>query len=253
MLKAVIIEDELRARRILEAMLTEHCPQVTILDQAEDVASGVLSIKKHQPDLVFLDIEMPGMDGFKLFEFFDETNFEVIFTTAYNDYALRAFEVSAIHYLLKPIQIDLLIAAVNKAEKVIRSGNANFKGRAEVLTDNLKEKTNIKKLALPLADGFMFVTLDEIIYLMADGSYTNIYLTNGTKLLVTRYLKDFVELINQPTFYKPHRSYYINLNHIRQYVKQEGGHIVMSNGDIVHISRDNKEDFLANIQHRILE
>ncbi|MBI3234988.1 MAG: LytTR family transcriptional regulator, partial [Bacteroidetes bacterium] len=122
--------------------------------------------------------------------------------------------------------------------------------RTDLLQQNLKDKGVISKIALPVSDGLMFVDIDEIIYLEAEGSYTNIYLTNGTNLLVTKYLKDFIDLINSPQFYKPHRSYYINLNHIKQYVKTDGGHVVMSNGGIVHIARDSKEDFLTMINKK---
>ena len=252
MLKALIIDDEPKARRILEILIKENCSDITIVGQAEDVPFGVLAIKEHQPDIVFLDIEMPVFDGFRLFEFIDNHNFEVIFTTAYNDYALRAFEVSAVDYLLKPIQTEQLQKAIEKVKKMKGLGSNNqLKMRTDVLQQNLKDKGVISKIALPVADGLMFVDINEIIYLLADGSYTYIYLSNGTNLLVTRYLKDFIELINSPHFYKPHRSYYINLNHIRQYVKTDGGHVVMSNGDIVHISRDNKEDFLASISNKL--
>jgi two-component system LytT family response regulator len=252
MLKAIIIDDEPRARSILETLVKENCPNIELVGQADDVPSGVLAIKKHLPDLVFLDIEMPVFDGFRLFEFVDDPRFEVIFTTAYNDYAIRAFEVSAIDYLLKPIQIDKLQNAIAKVIKLRGiSGGSQLKQRNEVLLQNMKQQGVVSKIALPVSDGLMFVSVDEIIYLMADGSYTNIYLSNGTKLLVTRYLKDFVELIDHPQFYKPHRSYYINLNHIRQYVKTDGGHVVMSNGDTVNIARDSKDEFLTLVQDKL--
>lgn len=250
MMKAVIIEDEARARRILASLIEEYCPQISIAEMAEDVPSGVLAIKNHEPDIVFLDIEMPGMDGFRLFEFFDEPKFDVIFTTAYNNHALRAFEVSAIDYLLKPIQPDQLIKSVERAEKVRQIGQHNLKERTATLQANMNPNGIINKIALPVSDGLIFVGMDEIICLEADGSYTTIFLTSGAEILVTKYLKDFVDLINHPTFYKPHRSYYINLNHLKKYVKQDGGHIVMSNDKIINLARDNKDEFLEKVMNR---
>lgn len=245
-LNAVIIEDEQKARRILQTLLEEHCPDVKVLDAVEDVPHGVKAIMKHKPDLVFLDVELPGFSGFELTDFIDDIQFEIIFTTAYSQYALRAFEMSAIDYLLKPIQIDQLKAAVEKAKK--RKGH--FDGdKFTVLKDNLAPQ-GTKRIALPIAEGYLFVEQSEIVYLEADNTYTTIYFTNGNKVVVSRSLGEFVDLIASPDFYKPHRSYYINLNHIRQYSKQDGGSLIMDNGHTVYIARDKKAEFLSYMQQQ---
>lgn len=243
-LTAVIIEDEQKARRILETLIDENCPNVQVVALAEDVPHGVKAIIKHKPDLVFLDIELPGFSGFELADFIDEVNFEIIFTTAYSQYALKAFEMSAVDYLLKPIQIVQLKAAVDKA---IKRKGTNSKEKLEVLKANLSPNGS-KKIALPIADGFLFVEQDELVYLEADNTYTTIYFTNGNKMLVSRSLREFVDLIASPDFYKPHRSYYINLNHIRQYSKQDGGSLIMNNGHTIYIARDKKSEFLEMMQ-----
>jgi len=172
MLKAIIVDDEGKARRILEAFLTEYCQQIQILASVEDVPQAVKAIQKFQPDVVFLDIEMPGYNGFQLLDFFDGINFEIVFTTAYSEFALRAFQVSAIDYLLKPIQIDQLIAAVQKVERI--HGHSLVRQRMETLQRNLEEY-QIKRIVVPLSEGSLFVELKDILYLKADGSYANIF------------------------------------------------------------------------------
>ena len=245
-LRAVIIEDEQKARRILSTLLKENCPDIEVCEQAEDLPNGVKAIVKHQPDVVFLDIELPGFSGFEIKDFIEEINFEIIFTTAYSEYALKAFELSALDYLLKPIQIEQLIKSVEKLKK--RRG-AQMLERLNALKENLIESSP-KRIALPTAEGFLFVEENEIIYLEADNSYTTIFFTNGSKLIVSRNLGEFVELISSPHFYKPHRSYFINLNHIREYKKQDGGHLIMDNGDTVYIARDKKNEMLEIIKNR---
>lgn len=246
-LKAIIIEDELKARRILTTLIEEHCTDIEILEAVENIPNGVKAIIKHQPDLVFLDIELPGYSGFELVDFIEDINFDIIFTTAYSEYALKAFQMSAIDYLLKPIQIEQLVAAVEKAKK--RKGFF-MNEKLKALKENMSDSNNNKRIALPTAEGFLFVEQNEIVYMEADNTYTTIYFSNGNKIVVSRSLGEFVELINSPDFYKPHRSYYINLNHIREYKKQDGGHLIMDNGDTVYIARDKKNDFLNLLQNR---
>lgn len=243
-LTAIIIEDEQKARRILQTLLLEHCPEIEVKEAVEDVPHGVKAIIKHKPDIVFLDIELPGFSGFELTDFIEDVNFEIIFTTAYSQYALKAFEMSAVDYLLKPIQIEQLKSAVDKAKK--RKGQ-DIGDKLKILKENLSPN-GTKKIALPIAEGYLFVEQDEIVYMEADNTYTTIYFTNGNKVLVSRSLGEFVELISSPDFYKPHRSFYVNLNHIRQYNKQDGGSLVMNNGHIVYIARDKKSEFLEMMQ-----
>ncbi len=239
-MKAVIIDDEAKARRILEALLTEHCDEIEVVAMADDVPSGVKAINKEKPDVVFLDVEMPGYSGFQLLEFFDQVDFEIIFTTAYSEHALKAFEVSAIDYLLKPIQIDQLTKAV---KKLLNKGNQQSTEKINALKSNLKDN-KISKIALPVADGFLFAKPDEILYLKAESSYTNIILSSAKTILVSKTLKEFEKLIDHPHFMRVHRSYLVNLNHVKQFVKTDGGHLEMVNGDIVYFSKEKRDDLL---------
>jgi two-component system LytT family response regulator len=237
----VIIDDEAKARRIMETLIQEHCPQLQIVDMADDVLTGVKAIQKHKPDIVFLDIEMPGYTGFQLLDFFDDIQFNVIFATAYSEYALQAFQVSAVDYLLKPIQIDQLQVAVEKAIRL--ANNAQTKERVSVLKENLENKT-IKKIALPMSHGLTFVPLVDILYLEADGSYTHVFLKDGSKLLISKKIKDFEQTLHpENRFFRTHRSFIVNLDYISQYVKQDGGHVVMENNAVIQIARDRKEEF----------
>ncbi len=245
-LTAVIIEDEQKARRILQTLLEENCEGIKVVGTAEDVPSGVKTIISQKPDVVFLDIELPGFNGFELADFFEEIKFEIIFTTAYSQYAIKAFQMSAIDYLLKPIQIDQLKDAVEKARK--RKG-IQMHEKMKVLKENLSG-TNSKKIGLPIAEGFLFVEQDEIIYLEADNSYTTIHFANGNNIVVSRNLKEFVEIITSENFFKPHRSYYVNYKHIRQFNKQDSGSLIMTNGHTVYIARDKKQEFLEFMQQR---
>lgn len=241
MLKALIIDDEAKARRILLELLKEYCPQIEIVGEADDVPNAVKAIHKHQPNLVFLDIEMPGYTGFQLLDFFDSVNFEIIFTTAYREYAIQAFQVSAIDYLLKPIQIELLIKAIEKVESQLNAPQINE--RIDTLKSNLSQE-HITRIALPVAEGLLFVEVEEIVYLNAEGAYTQIFLDGGKKVLVSKKIKSFEKVLDHPSFFRTHRSYLINLNRVKQYVKQDGGYIVMDNNDSVNLARERKEDFL---------
>lgn len=245
-LRAVIIEDEQKARRILQTLLEENCEGIEVMAAAEDVPTGVKAIIAHKPDVVFLDIELPGFNGFELSDFFDEVKFEIIFTTAYSEYAIKAFQMSAVDYLLKPIQIDQLRSAVEKARE--RRGS-QMDEKMKALKDNLQGR-NMRKIALPIAEGLLFVEEKEIVYLEADNSYTTVYFSNGTKILVSKNLKEFTEIIDSPDSFKPHRSYYVNVNHIRQYNKADNGSLVLDNGHVVHIARDRKQEFLEFFQRR---
>ena len=238
MLKALVIDDEARARRILTTLLNEYCPRIQIVSQADDVLSGLDGIQKYQPDLVFLDIAMPEYSGFQLLEMIGEINFEIIFTTAFEEYALRAFQVSAIDYLLKPIQIDLLIQAVEKIPQ-----HRHINDRLSVLKSNLQQN-QISRIALPVQEGFHFIDIKDIIYLQADGAYTRIFLQNGQKLLISKNIKSLENLLNHPGFFRTHRSFLINLNCVKSYFKQDGGYIIMDNGNTVSLSRDRKGEFL---------
>ena len=242
MLKAVIIDDEAKARRILESFITEYCPGLSVAGTAPDVVQGVKLIQKEKPDIVFLDIEMPGYNGFQLLEFFDEINFEVIFVTAYSEFALKAFQVSAVDYLLKPLQINQLISAVEKAEKI--RGNSLIKERLETLKANLEEK-KIKKIVVPVSEGSLFIDVKDITHLKAEGSYVNIFLKDGNKILVSKNIKDYeTQLTVEEGFFRTHRSYLININYIKS-VAPDTSEVTLLNQAVISIARERKNDFTA--------
>ena len=250
MLKAIIVDDESRARKILASFLTDYCEQVEIVAQVEDVPQGVKAIKKFEPDIVFLDIEMPGYNGFQLLDFFDEIQFEIVFTTAYSEFALKAFQVSAIDYLLKPIQIDQLINAVNKVERI--RGNFLVNERVQTLQANL-EDFKIKKIVIPLSEGSLFIELKEIIYLKAEGSYVNFFLKDGTKILASKNIKDFEEQLTQTEgFFRTHRSFLINTAFITNISSDNTGVTLNGNAEIT-IARERKQDFIQFLKHVTLK
>lgn len=242
---AIIVDDEQGARDILTNVLTTYVEGVEILDSCSDYITAVDSIKKLKPNLVFLDIEMPQYNGFELLKFFDTIDFEIVFVTAYNQYALKAFEVSAIDYILKPIQIDKIEAAVAKVRSKIEL--ASMQSRLELLEVNITNG-EIKKLALPMADGLKFVDIPDIACLDADGSYTKVCLVNKQVYLVSKKIKFFEEALEgHRNFIRVHRSSIININHINSY-KRQTGIIVLTNTKEVKVARERKADFEKALQ-----
>lgn len=240
LIKAIIIDDEERARNTLSSLLLEYCRDVQVIDMSSNVPDGVISIQKHKPDVVFLDIEMPEYNGFELLDFFNEIDFNIVFVTAYSQYAIRAFEVSATDYLLKPVDIDALQKAVDKIKD--KQSQTAIHKRLELLKENFTSE-EIKKIALPMSDGLLFIEVKDIILLEADGAYTNVFLKNGSKILVSKKLKFFEDALNnRPQFFRPHRSHLINISYIKKYIKGEN-EIIMDNQFSVSLSRDLKHDF----------
>ncbi len=245
MLKAIIIDDEERARSGLQTLLTNYCPTVSIVASCGSVPEGVLMINKLRPDMVFLDIEMPEYSGFDLIGFFRDVDFEIIFVTAYNEYALKAFEVAATDYLLKPVDIDKLRVAVEKAEN--KRQHANMQNRLEVLKDGLSSG-QFNKIALPASDGLLFIETADIVYLEADGAYTDVWLKNGSKIVVSKKLKFFEDILDgRPNFFRSHRSFIVNINFLKKYNKGENA-LTLDNGKTVIISRDRKGEFEAQLK-----
>ncbi|WP_298418256.1 LytTR family DNA-binding domain-containing protein [uncultured Kordia sp.] len=248
-MKVIIIDDERKARNLLQILISENCPKITEIFEAEDLLSGIKLIKEKQPQIVFLDIEMPQHSGLEILNFIekDNFNFEIIFTTAYSEYAIKAFQLSAIDYLLKPVRATQVQESVEKALKHIGKSQINIK--LEELKSSLAS-SNFNKIGLPFSDGFKFVDFNEIIILEADGMYTKITTVNDSEILVSKPLKHFVSLLEKINiFYRPHRSYLINLKYIKEYIKKDGGYIVMDNNETVSISKDKKEEFLAIVQN----
>lgn len=237
---AIIIDDEAKARKGLQLLIKHFCPNITVLGSYGSVPESVIAINKKDPDIVFLDIEMPEYSGFELLGFFKEVTFEIIFVTAYNQYALKAFEVSAIDYLLKPIDGDMIKKAVEKATK--RIGTKQMQQSIETLQRNT-DTNFFRKIGLPVSDGVLFVKVDEIVYLQAEGAYTQIYLENTNKILVSKSMKYFEELLaGWSFFFRSHRSYLINVNFVKKFNRNEG-FLMLDNKKNIPLARDRKSAF----------
>ncbi len=245
MINTIIIDDEAKGRLALKQKLTDYCGQVTIVAEADNGQDGLLLINHHKPQLVFLDIEMPGMNGFEMLNEIKEKNFHLIFTTAYDQYAIKAIKYAAFDYLLKPVDIEELKLAV---EKIETAAAINTKVQAELLQQNMKQpKKNLHKLAIPTLDGLLFFDISSIIHLEASSNYTNIYITGKAKIIASKTLKDFEELLPEDIFFRTHHSHIINLNFIKRYIKGDGGQIELQDGTFIEVSRRKKEEFLKAI------
>ncbi len=242
---AIIIDDENMAQNLLKGMLETYHPDIQIAALCSDLPSGVRAIKKHQPNLVFLDIEMPGHNGLELVDFFDEdeVNFRIIFTTAYNQYALQAFRLSAIDYLLKPIDRKELARAVEKY-----FASSDEKQQLNVLKNNLQvEKPKV--LAVSTATSIHYIPVDEVVYLKAEGAYSRIFHYTHGELLSSKNLGFYEEnLFNINSFFRCHKSYLINIKKVTDFIKTDGGTIVLDKTIQVPISQDKKEEFLKLMQ-----
>ena len=239
-MKAIIVDDEPKARSMLANLLKDHIKLVKVVAEAENIKEAVKLINKHQPELVFLDIEMPNENGFALFEYFEKPSFATIFCTAYSEYALKAFEVSAADYLLKPLSLSKLKDAVEKAIKNV--GQNKISQKIDVLRENIAVK-QLQKIGLPLADGLSFVKVDDILYFEADGSYTYV-ITTTEKYLVSKKLKEFDELLDaDERFFRVHRSYLINISRVKKYSKKEGATLLFENNKLIPVAREKKNDF----------
>lgn len=241
-ISAIIIDDEVRARVSLQLLLEEYCPNIKILEQCETLAEGIKAINKFKPNIVFLDIEMPAHSGLELFDFFneEEIDFSVIFTTAYSQYAIKAFKFSAIDYLLKPIHPEELIEAVKRFEK---TKSQNIK----ILKENL-DQNKLNKIAVPTGNSILFLETDQILYVKGEGSYCEIVLLNGEKIICSRYLKNFEDILsNYSNFLRVQKSYIANLNYVSVYNKSDGGNLEFNNKTCIPISLDKVDLIMEKI------
>ena len=244
--KCIIIDDEKKARILLEAIIKEYCPALEVVALCEDLPGGIKAIKKLKPSLIFLDIEMPGHSGLELLDFFneDEIDFSIIFTTAYNDYAIQAFRFSAIDYLLKPIQHTQLVEAVDRfLKKQNQQQGAQFKNLKENLNSN--SSWDEKRIAVPSGQTIHFFKPAEIIMIKGEAAYSEIHLSNGNKMLASRNLRHFEELLSPiPVFFRSHKSYIVNRSAVVQYVKSDGGYLKLNNGMEAGLSPDKVDEFM---------
>lgn len=242
MLNAIIVEDEPKGRLALREKIKAHCPTVNIVAQAGNSAEAITLIDTLKPDLVFLDIEMPRMNGFEMLGRLKERNFFIIFTTAYDQYAIQAIKYAAFDYLLKPIDIEELKAAINKIET---NSENKLKAQLKLLQENLALPTKkISKLAIPSLEGILFLDINNIMHLEANSNYTNIYMKDKTKIIASKTLKEFTELLPGNIFFRIHHSHIINLNFIIKYIKGDGGQVELTDGTCIEVSRKNKEAFM---------
>lgn len=237
MLKAIIVDDEARNRNTLELLLKEYCPEVKVVAVAEDVLSGVKIIQKNNPDLIFLDIQMPNYSGFKLIEYFDKIDFQIIFTTAHEQYAIDAFHANATGYLLKPIDIDELIHAVNKAVKNVEKKNhQQHKSTTQSPVIDPDEKID-----LPTKNGIIYLTINEIIHLQSEGRNTHIFLKDGRSVLSTLTMKECEKRFLKTTLLRIHKSNMINLAYIKKYIKKLDAFVEMENGQRLQVGSSFKD------------
>ena len=248
MIKALVVDDEKKARDILTGMLNAHCPQVNVIGQADSVSLAEELIRSTKPDLVFLDIEMPFGNGFDLLDRTRDLNFDVVFTTAFDHYAVKAIKFSAFDYLLKPIDVDELKIAVDRLIQNKKDQNS-FYGKIENLLSEIKINGKPKRIAIPSLEGISIVNIDEIIRCEADTNYTRIYLINGEAILVSKTLKEYEDLLTEYHFVRVHHHNLINLNHVQKYIKGEGGYAIMSDGSSVEVSRRKKTEFLEKLSN----
>lgn len=244
MIRAVLIDDEPKNNRILKLMLEEFCPDVLIEGQADNATEGVTLIRETEPDLVFLDIEMPYGSGFDLLDQLKPIRFEVIFITAFNDYSLKAIKYSALDYLLKPVNIDELIAAVTKAAEKVAARNIN--SRIENLLYNLKKPAqNIQKIALPSKEGYVFVLLSDIIRCESKSGYTTFYIKDMEKIVSSKNIKEYEPLLSDNIFFRIHNSHIVNLNHVKKYHRGRGGYLEMEDGAMIEVATRRKDELMA--------
>ncbi len=242
MIKAIIIDDQQQCIDDLSLLLKNYCPEVKLQAVAHSGKEGIVCLNKQQPQLVFLDVEMGDMTGFEMLQQISDTNFHVVFTTSFDKYAIQAIRFNALDYLLKPVHKEELIEAVLKATNTPSPLTLLQIRHLKETTMNIQVPQN--KIALTTNEGLEYVKLEEIIYCLAEGSYTTVFMSYNTQLLVSKSIGKLDELIDGNGFYRIHNSSLVNLSHVKKFVKTDGGYVVMSNGDTVTVARNRKEEFL---------
>jgi two-component system LytT family response regulator len=244
-LKAILVDDELSSLQNLQQKLMEFCPEVKVIAMSQKPEEAIFLIRHHNPDVIFLDIEMPRISGFRMLDELQGMRAEIIFTTAYNHYAIEAIRISAFDYLVKPIALEDLQSSVHR---LVAQHAHQVQEKLDVLKKSLQEnKTQDGKIAIPTGEGMEFLPIKDILRIESSANYSKLYLLNGHTMLVTRLLKDFEEMLLPYRFYRVHHSHLINLSYIRKYIRGEGGQVVMQNGDTIDVARRKKEEFLKLI------
>ena len=242
-LKSIIVEDEAASRETLANYLLKYCPDIELVAEAESVKEGLEVIKNHQPDIVFLDVEMPYGNGFDLLDQVEEIDFATVFVTAFSNYAIKALNLSASYYILKPIDIDELIAAVEKIKEEKKNNNHSF--YSKILAENLHTLNKQEhKIVLPLLNGFEVIRVKDVIRIQANDNFSDFHLADGSKKVICRTLKHYEELLSDFDFLRVHKSHLVNLQYVQRYIKGKGGQIIMTDKSEVEVSQNRKKDFL---------
>jgi two-component system LytT family response regulator len=243
----VVIDDEQDAVDFISSIISEYCPGLEVKGKANNVKSGIEVIKDIKPDIVFLDVEMPNGTGFDLLTNFPEKTFDVIFITAFNHYAIKAIKFSAVDYILKPININEFIESVDKVINKRKNNPLEGRENIEALLENIRS-SHPTRLVIPTSDGKEYLNPQDIIRIEADRSYSWFYLTGKRKILVSKHLKEFQDLLSDRNFFRPHNSHLINLDFVKKYVRLDGGYIEMADGSQVPVARNRKDLFMAHME-----
>ena len=243
-IRTVIVEDERKSLLTLETLLERYCPEIVIIGSARSVEEGVLALRDLNPELVFLDISMPDGDAFDLLNSLPKISFEIIFITAYNNFALKAFEFSALHYLLKPVNYLDLQEAVSRYQRIRPSPELN--GRLEVMKSTLAN--NFDKISLPTGDGLIFIEIDRIVRIEASHNYSIFYLSNKESIIVTRASNHYENLLRDHHFVRIHSAHLVNLRFVRKYIKGQGGSVLLTDGTSITVARARKTSFLESLK-----
>jgi two-component system LytT family response regulator len=248
MIKAIIVEDEQHCVDRLLYLISSYTNTLNIIAICNTVSEGVKATNELQPDLVFLDIEINNQTGFDYLKQITNINFEIIFTTAFENYAIKAIKFSAFDYLLKPIDEDDFKGTIKRLnEKLLQP---SISEQVEVLLHNLNSKEASKRITIPTAEGLIFLDIIDIIYCEADASYTHIFTTSNSKLTVSKPLKHFENLLQNNDFFRIHSAHLVNLNHVKKYTKGKGGYVTMSNNDAIDVSTRRKNEFLNLLSNK---
>jgi len=245
MIRSIIIDDEQHCVKSLLNDLQLHCPSIEVADTCSSAKEGIMAIKKLNPDLVFLDVEMPWMNGFEMLEVLGDVNFSIIFVTAHDEFAAKAFRISAVDYLLKPIDANDLKTAVQKVEKKMDEGSSLQ--HISNLLRNMHQPSSNHKIALPQREGYEFVDVSSIIYCHAEGAYTKVFIEDKKTMLISRTLGDVEELLPPELFQRIHHSTLVNVAYISQFLRTDGGYVVLKNGEKLSVSKAKKEMLMARL------
>ena len=244
-LKAILVDDELNSLQNLEQKIIEFCPDVIIVGKSQEPEEAIAMIRQLQPDMVFLDIEMPRISGFRVLEALGDLSLQIIFTTAYNHYAIDAIRSSAFDYLVKPISVEELQNAVNRL--LLKQNNHHIE-KLNILKKGLQEnKSQEDSIAIPTSEGMELVQIKQIVRVESLSNYSKIYLVTGQTFVVTRLLKEFEEMLSGYRFYRVHHSHVINLFYVKKYIRGDGGQVVLQNGETIDVARRKRDEFLKLI------